>query len=123
LIGLQAQEGISAQTECGVPVGGPPCADHSGSRLARELHRNRTDATRGTVDQDGLACREAAVVEQALPCGQPGDRQCGGHDVVEVRRKRARLRASTAAYSASGLLRVQSVGPNTRWPTVRPVVP
>jgi hypothetical protein len=63
LIGLQVQEGISAQTECGVPVGGPPCADHSGSHLARELQRNRTDAARGTVDQDGLACREAAVVE------------------------------------------------------------
>ena len=35
----------------------------------------------------------------------------------------ARLRASTAVYSASEPLRAQSVRPNTRWPTVRPVVP
>lgn len=35
----------------------------------------------------------------------------------------ARLRASTAVYSASVPLRAQSVNPNTRWPTVRPVVP
>src|SRR5580693_6088803 len=35
----------------------------------------------------------------------------------------ARLRASTAVYSAREPLRVQSVSPNTRWPTVRPVVP
>jgi hypothetical protein len=35
----------------------------------------------------------------------------------------ARLRASTAVYSASDPSRVQSASPNTRWPTVRPVVP
>jgi hypothetical protein len=31
--------------------------------------------------------------------------------------------ASTATYSASDPLRVQSVIPKTRWPTVSPVVP
>ena len=35
----------------------------------------------------------------------------------------ARLRASTALYSAREPLRVQSHRPNTRWPTLRPVVP
>ena len=35
----------------------------------------------------------------------------------------ARLRASTATYSASVPLRAQSVSPKTLWPTVRPVVP
>ena len=35
----------------------------------------------------------------------------------------ARLRASTAVYSASDPSRLQSVRPKTRWPTVRPVVP
>lgn len=35
----------------------------------------------------------------------------------------ARLRASTAVYWASEPLRLQSVRPNTRCPTVRPVVP
>jgi hypothetical protein len=41
-----------------------------------ELHRDRPDAARGAVDQDGLAGLELCVVEQALPGGQPGD----GHE-------------------------------------------
>jgi hypothetical protein len=32
--------------------------------------------------QDGLTCREADVVEQALPGGQAGDRQRGGPGAV-----------------------------------------
>ena len=70
-IGLQVQEGVHAETECCVPVAGPAGADHPGACLARELHRDRTDTARGAVDQDGLAGSEAAVVEQALPRGQP----------------------------------------------------
>jgi hypothetical protein len=68
LIGLQVQEGISAQTECGVPVGGPPGADHSGSHLARELHRNRTDAARGTPGVHRLA-RPVAREREKVTCG------------------------------------------------------
>ena len=74
-----------------VPVGGPAGADHAGARLARELHRDRSDTARRAVDQDGLAGREAPVVEQALPCGQPGDRQRGGHGVVDVGRQRSEV--------------------------------
>jgi hypothetical protein len=43
LIGLQVHEGIGTQAERGVLVGGPPGADHPGSRPARELHRDRAD--------------------------------------------------------------------------------
>ena len=59
-----------------VQVCEPACAL---SHLAGELHGDRTDTARGAVDQDGLARREASVVDQPLPCGQPGDRQRGGH--------------------------------------------
>jgi hypothetical protein len=74
LIGSEADWGdmsIPAETECSVPVAGPAGADHSGSCLARDLHRDRTNTARGALDQDGLAGSEAAVVEKALPCGQP----------------------------------------------------
>jgi hypothetical protein len=43
------------------------------------------------MDQDGLACGEAAVFEQALPGGQPGDGQRGGHGGVDVRRQRGEV--------------------------------
>jgi hypothetical protein len=66
-----AETGYFAETECSVPVAGPAGADHSGSCLARDLHRDRTNTARGALDQDGLAGSEAAVVEKALPCGQP----------------------------------------------------
>ena len=56
--------------------------------LARELHRDRTDAACGAVDQDGLPGREMSVVEQTLPCGQPGHRQCRRHHVVDACRQR-----------------------------------
>ena len=82
---------MHSQTEGGVAVGGPAGADHDGSDLAGELHGDRTDTARGAVDQDGLACREASVVDQRLPCGQPGDRQGGGHGVVDVSRKRSEV--------------------------------
>ena len=124
LVGLQVQEGVHSQAEGGVAVRGPAGADHYGSDLAGELHGDRTDTAGGAVDQDGLACREASVVDQRLPCAsaprsaerrprcgrcQPeGERGCG---------------PPPRLYSAREPLRVQSVSPNTRWPTVRPVVP
>ena len=90
-VDLQVQEGIRAETECCVPVGSPSGADHPGARLARELHRDRPDTARSAMDQDGLACSEARVVEQALPCGQPGDRQGSGHGVVDIGRERSEV--------------------------------
>jgi hypothetical protein len=73
------------------PVGSPSGADHPGARLARELHRDGPDTARSAMDQDGLACREARVVGQVLPCGQPGDRQGGGHGVVDICRERSEV--------------------------------
>ncbi len=75
---------MRAQAEDGVPVGGAAGADHAGSRLVCELDGDRADRAGGAVDQDGLPGDEAGVVEQALPGGQSGDRQCGCHRVVDV---------------------------------------
>ena len=69
LVGVQVQEGANSQADGCVAVRGPAGADHSGSHLAGELHRDRTDTSRGAVDQDGLACSEASLVDQPLPCG------------------------------------------------------
>jgi hypothetical protein len=90
-VGLQVEEDIHTETECPVPAAGPAGADHPGSDLARELHRDRADTTCRAVDQHRLPRREPAVVEQALPRGQPRDRQCGGLCVVDVRRERSEV--------------------------------
>ncbi|BBJ37767.1 hypothetical protein SSPO_004850 [Streptomyces antimycoticus] len=90
-LGLQVDEGVDAECERGVPVGGPAGADDAGAGLAGELYRDRADAARGAVDQDGLAGGEVAVVEQALPGGEPGDGQCGGQGVVDVSRQRGEV--------------------------------
>jgi hypothetical protein len=84
---LQVQEGIHAETEGCVPVGGPASADDPGPHVVGELYGDGPDTACGAVDQDSLPCHEAGVVEQALPGGQPGDRQRGGHGVVDVRRE------------------------------------
>src|SRR5215467_14876066 len=54
-VGLQVYEYIRAQAEGGLPVRGATGADHPGAQFVRELHRDRPDAARGAVDQDGLA--------------------------------------------------------------------
>jgi hypothetical protein len=54
------------------------------------------------VDQDGLACPEASVIDQRLPGGQPGDGQSGGHDVVDVRRKRSEVAGFHCAVLGQG---------------------
>ena len=87
----QVHERVRTQAEGGLPVPGPAGADHAGAQLVCELHRDGPDAARGAVDQDGLAGLEVGVVEQALPGGQPGDGQGGGHGVVDVRRKRGEV--------------------------------
>jgi hypothetical protein len=61
LLRLQVQEGVDAQSKRPVPVGGPAGADNTGACLAGELYRDRADAARGAVDQDGLACGQAAL--------------------------------------------------------------
>ena len=48
--------------------------DDARTDFASELHRDRPNPTRGAVDQDRLSSGEAAVVEQALPGSQSGDR-------------------------------------------------
>jgi hypothetical protein len=69
------------------------------------------------VRDDTLPRPEAAVLEQSLPRSQARDRQARAHREVDVPGSGARLRASTAAYSAKVPSRVQSVRPNTRCPT------
>ncbi len=87
LVSLQVHEGMHSQSEGGFTVRCPASANHNGSDIAGELHGDRTDTARGAVDQDGLACREVCVVDERLPCRQPGDRQGGGHGVADVGRK------------------------------------
>nr|BFD86746.1 hypothetical protein StreXyl84_61470 [Streptomyces sp. Xyl84] len=82
---------MNAEGECPVPVGGPAGADDTGAGCTGELYGDRADAARGAVDQDGLARREAAVVEQALPGGQSGDGKGCGERVVDVRREGASM--------------------------------
>ena len=54
-VGLQVHERVRTQAEGGLPVPGTAGADHAGAQLVGELHRDRPDAARGAVDQDGLA--------------------------------------------------------------------
>jgi hypothetical protein len=63
-------------------------ADHMRAAPARELGREMSDAAGGSVDQHSLAFLQAAVVEQSLPGGQPGERDRRALDIGE----RARLR-------------------------------
>jgi hypothetical protein len=86
-LGLEVEEVVGAEGETGVPVGGTAGGDHPCARLARELDRDRSDASRGAVDHDGLPRGEPCVVEQALPRRQSRDGQRGGHGVVDVRGK------------------------------------
>lgn len=123
IVGVQVEERLRAEAERDITVVGSAGADDAGAHLSRELDGDRADAARGAVNEDGLAGREVGVVEQALPGGQSGNGQRGGYGVVDVGREGARSRASTAVNSARDPLRAQSVSPNTRWPTVRPVVP
>ena len=69
LAGLQVRERVRTQAEGHLPVPGPAGADHARTQLVRELHRDRPDPTRGTIDQNCLSGGEVAVVEQALPGG------------------------------------------------------
>ena len=123
IVGVQVEEGLRAEAERDITVVGSAGADHAGAHLSRELDGDRANAARDAVNQDGLAGREVGVVEQSLPCGQPGNGLRGGHGGVDVGREGGEVASLTAVYSARDPLRVQSVSPNTRWPTVRPVVP
>src|SRR6266568_9127405 len=123
LIGLQVQEGIRAETECGVPVGGPSGADHPAP-----ASRASCTAIEPTPPAGPWIRTVWPVVRRPWsnrPCQAVGAEI--GRAAATVwstsAGSGARLRASTAAYPASEPLRVQSVSPNTRWPTVRPVVP
>ena len=91
-----------------VAVGGPAGGDHPGARLAGELDGDRADPAGGAVDQHALAGREPPVVEQSLPRGEPRDRQRRRHVWSMSPGRGARLRASTAMYSAREPLRAQS---------------
>jgi len=53
--GLQVDEYVRAQPECGRTVRGAAGADHAGAQLVCELHRDGPDTARGAVDQDGLS--------------------------------------------------------------------
>ncbi|ABK72455.1 hypothetical protein MSMEG_4444 [Mycolicibacterium smegmatis MC2 155] len=84
LVIVQVEESVGAQLESPIPIGGPPGADDPRPHLTSELHRNGADTTCRTVDQHGLSRDELRVLEQALPRGQPRDRQRRGQCVVDV---------------------------------------
>ena len=104
-------------------VGGASGADDPGAGLPRELRRHRADRARRAVHEHALPRLEAAMLEQALPRGQSRDRQARALLKSTSPGSGARLRASTATYSARVPSRYQSVRPNTRCPTDSPVVP
>ena len=54
-VAVQVHEDFRAQTEHGLPVGGAAGTDHPSPRLARQLHRDRTDTAGSAVNQDGLS--------------------------------------------------------------------
>ncbi len=58
--------GVDAEGACPAPAG----TDDAGVGLAGALYRDRADAARGAMEQEGLAPGETTVVEGALPGGQ-----------------------------------------------------
>jgi hypothetical protein len=95
---------VRDQSEGGFAVRCPSSANHDGSDFAGELHRNRTDTARSAVDQDGLAHCEMRVVDERLLCRQPGDRQGGGHGVVDVSRKWSEVACLDCAEIGQGAI-------------------
>ena len=83
---MQIQEYVGVETEHRVPMLGTAGTDYASSGLPSKLHRNGTNGAGGAMNQNGLAGDKMRVIEQALPCGQSGNRQRGGHRVINVRR-------------------------------------
>lgn len=88
---LEICKGVGAKVEHSLPVRGASAADHTGSRIDRELNRERSDAARRAVNQDGLPGGQMTVVEQGLPRGQSGHWQRRGHHVVDSIRQRREI--------------------------------
>ena len=120
---VEVEELVRAEVERRLAVRRPAGTDDVGAELPGELGHHGSDRAGGAVREDGLPRPKTAVLEQALPRGQAGDRQARTHREVDVPGSGARLRASTAAYSASVPSRCQSVIPKTRCPSESPVVP
>ena len=121
---LEVDELLRAEVERRLTVGRAPGADDVRAGLACELRRHRTDYAGRAVHEDALPRLKAAVLEQSLPRGQArASRRLAPTVKSTSPGSGARLRASTATYSASVPSRCQSVRPNTRCPTDSPVVP
>ena len=68
-----------------------PLDDDVGAELPGELGHHRSDRAGGAVGKDALPHLETTVLEQALPRGQPGDRQARTHREVDVPRQRRKV--------------------------------
>jgi hypothetical protein len=71
LVGV-VDELICAEAEHEVAAARGSSADHPGSRVLCELHREVTDAASGACNEHGLPLLEPASVEQSVPCGHCG---------------------------------------------------
>src|SRR4029077_13234421 len=85
---LEVYELLRAEVERLLTVGRAPGADDIRAGLVRELRHHRTDGARSTMRQHALPRLEAAMLEQALPCGEAGDRQARTHREIDIARER-----------------------------------
>jgi nitroreductase len=76
---IEVEELLRAEVERLLTVGGAPGADDVGAGLSCELRHHRSDCAGRAVREDALARLKAAVLEQPLPRGEPGDRQARAH--------------------------------------------
>src|SRR4029453_1124728 len=115
---LEVDELLRAEVERRLTATSAAGADDVRADLTCELGRHRTDYAGRTLHQDALRpptrpCHARSPgITRAAPAGKSTSPGSG-----------ARLRASTATYSASVPSRVQSVTPHTRCPTHPPLVP
>jgi hypothetical protein len=74
---------VGSERAGGFQVRGGDGCGHVSAALARELDGEAADAAGGAVNHDPLAFRQLAVVEEALPGAEPGERDRGALGVAQ----------------------------------------
>src|SRR5262249_47096471 len=115
---VEVDELLRAEVERLLTVGSASGADDVSAELTCELRHHRTDCA-------GRAVHEDALPRLNSPCHavRPGIATLAPTVKSTSPGSGARLRASTATYSARVPPRYESERPNTRCPTDSPVVP
>jgi hypothetical protein len=91
IVVLEIHELVCAEVERLLAVGGASGPDDPGAGLSRELRHDRPDRARSAVRDHGLPRLQAAVLEESLPRGEPGDRQARGRREADVTRQRRQV--------------------------------